>query len=140
MNDYFSKKRWTPRSPEWLEHWEAMASGEMPVPECVRQVVRMVMAEEVEAMLCEKGFVPGAVGERHAAFKAVMEKLRNMPHMEAVRQLDRYFTGLTPEDRAVLVQLQTRPSNSTLADAARVPVDKFLEIKDSLPDKLTATK
>ena len=140
MNDYFSKKRWAPREPEWLEYWEAMASGDMPVPECVRQVVRMVMAEEVEGMLCEKGFVPGAAGERHAAFKAVMEKLRNMPHMEAVRQFDRYFTGLTPEDRAVLVQLQTRPSDSRLAEAARLPVDQFMDIKHSLPDKLTATK
>lgn len=110
------------------------------MPGCVRSVVRQVMADEVEDMLAEKCFVPGAAGERHAAFKAVMEKFRNMPHLEAVRQFDRYFTGLTPEDRAVLAQLQTRPSNSTLADAARVPVDKFLEIKDSLPDKLAANK
>lgn len=140
MNDYFSKKRWTPRAPEWEEHWAAMAAGDMPVPECVRHVVRLVMAEEVEEMLAEKGFVPGATGERHAAFKAVMEKLRNMPHMEAVRQFDRYFTGLTPEDRAVLAQLQTRPSDSRLAEAARLPVDQFMEIKHSLPDKLAATK
>ena len=110
------------------------------MPGCVHSVVRQVMADEVEEMLAEKGFVPGAAGERHAAFKAVMEKLRNMPHMEAVRQLDRYFTGLTPEDRAVLVQLQTRPSDSRLAEAARLPVDQFMEIKHRLPDKLTVTK
>ena len=94
------------------------------------------MADEVEDMMAEKGFVPGAAGERHAAYKAVMEKLRNMPHLEAERHFERYFHDLTPDDRAVLSQLITRPSLQRMADAVRMPVDKFAEIKKSLEFKL----
>ena len=106
------------------------------MPGCVRSVIRQVMADEVEEMLAEKGFVPGAAGERHAAYKATLEKLRNMPHMEAERHFERYFHDLTTDDRAVLSQLITRPSLQRMADAIRMPVSKFADIKQALADKL----
>ena len=136
MNDYYSKPKWQQRDPEWVEHWEAMARGEMPVPDSVRHVVRRVMGEEVEAMLAERGFVPGGDADKHAEYKATMEKLRNMPRMEAERQFDRYFRALTADDRAVLGQLITRPSIQHLADAIRMPASKFAGIKHELADKL----
>jgi Mlc titration factor MtfA (ptsG expression regulator) len=135
MNDYYSKPKWSPRDPEWVEHWEAMARGEMPVPDCVHHVIRSVMGEEVAEMLREKDFVPAKHSERHAAYKATIERLRNMPHMEAERQFDRYFHDLTPDDRSVLSQLITRPSIQRMADAIRMPATKFADIKDELEMK-----
>ena len=123
--------------------WHAMAEGLMPVPDAVRDVVKMVVGQEVEELMADHGYARTDT-EPHTEeqslckrYKAVLEKLRNMPHMEAVRQIDRYFRGLTPEYRGVLVQLLKRPSIARLADAEHMSPDKFAEIKHDLQNFLT---
>jgi hypothetical protein len=118
-----------------------MAEGLMPVPDAVRDVLKMVIGGEVESILADNGFTQATSGDkgesdRHAAFKKIMEKLRNMPHLEAMRKLDRYFIGLTPEDRAVLEQLVKRTSLQSMSDAARIPMERFAEIKHDLQNKI----
>lgn len=118
--------------------WHAMAEGLMPVPDAVRDVVKMVVGQDVDAVMAEHGYEHDErkADDKHAEYKAVMEKLRNMPHMEAMRQLDRYFIGLTPEDRSVISQLLTRPSIHRMAEAARMSADDFADIKKTLQTKL----
>lgn len=128
--------------PEWLEPWHRMANGDMPIPEAVREVVREVVGAEVDGMLAAQGYARhddddhDAADELHERYKAVEEKLRNMPHMEAVRQIDRYFRDLTPEARAVLVQQLTIPSIARRAEATRISPDEYREMKDELPNFL----
>lgn len=131
MKDY-SKPHWT--EAEAFDKFTERMVEEMPVLDFFRNVVARVMEEELPAMLLARG-ITGQPDARHEEFEAVMEKLRNMPHMEAERQFDRYFSDLTPDDRAVLAQLITRPSIQRLADGARMPVDKFRMIKRNLPAK-----
>lgn len=119
--------------------WHAMAEGLMPVPDAVRDVVKMVVGREVDEVMAEHGYAHTDAhdDDRHKRFKTVMEKLRNMPHMEAVRQIDRYFSGLSAEQRAVLIQLLKRPSIARLADAEHMSPDRFADIKRELQNFLT---
>lgn len=119
-----------------------MANGDMPIPEAVREVVREVVGAEVDGMLAAQGYARhdsddhDAADELHERYKAVEEKLRNMPHMEAVRQIDRYFRDLTPEARAVLVQQLSIPSIARRAEATRISPDEYRELKHELPNFL----
>lgn len=128
--------------PEWLEPWHRMATGDMPIPEAVREVVREVVGDEVDGMLAAQGYARHDTDEHddddtlHERYKAVEEKLRNMPHMEAVRQIDRYFRDLTPEARAVLVQQLSIPSIARRAEATHISPDKYREMKHELPNFL----
>lgn len=128
--------------PEWLEPWHRMATGDMPIPEAVREVVREVVGDEVDGMLAAQGYARHDTDEHvdddklHERYKAVEEKLRNMPHMEAVRQIDRYFRDLTPEARAVLVQQLSIPSIARRAEGAHISPDKYREMKHELPNFL----
>lgn len=114
-----------------------MATGDMPIPEAVREVVREVVGDEVDGMLAAQGYARhDADDTQHERYKAVEEKLRNMPHMEAVRQIDRYFRDLTPEARAVLVQQLSIPSIARRAEATHISPDKYREMKHELPSFL----
>lgn len=136
-------KNYTRREPEWLQPWIDMAEGRLAIHAAIRDVISEAVMAEVQAWLEEQGFVPTAEEmqprnkqDRRVEFSMVMEKLRNMPSMEAARKIDKYFRDLTPEDRTVLLQLQKRPSLQLLADEVRMPVEKFATRKMDLPDKL----
>ena len=122
--------------------WHAMAEGLMPIPDAVRNVILTLVTMEVDELMEGHGYMRkdaehDAADTKHERYKAVEEKLRNMPHMEAVRQIDRYFSGLSAEQRAVLIQLLKRPSIARLADAEHMSPDKFAEIKHDLQNFLT---
>ena len=137
-------KNYTRREPEWLQPWLDMAEGRLTIHTAIRDVIREAIMGEVMALLAEHGFVPAEAEaepnrdarDRRVEFSMVMEKLRNMPSMEAARKLDKYFRDLTPEDRTVLLQLQKRPSLQQLADEVRMPVEQFAVRKMNLPEKL----
>lgn len=137
-------KKYTRREPDWLTPWLDMAEGRLTIHAAIRDVIREAIMGEVMELLAEHGFVPAEAEaephrdarDRRAEFSMVMEKLRNMPSMEAARKIDKYFRDLTPEDRTVLLQLQKRPSLQHLAEEVRMPVEQFTTRKMNLPDKL----
>ena len=121
--------------------WHAMAEGLMPIPDAVRNVILTLVTMEVDELMQEHGYMrkdadTDAADTKHERYKAVEEKLRNMPHMEAVRQIDRYFRDLTPEARAVLVQQLSIPSIARRAEAAHMSPDKYRELKHELQNFL----
>lgn len=121
--------------------WHAMAEGLMPIPDAVRNVILTLVTMEVDELMQEHGYMrkdadPDADDTKHERYKAIEEKLRNMPHMEAVRQIDRYFRDLTPEARAVLVQQLSIPSIARRAEATHISPDKYREMKHELPNFL----
>lgn len=121
--------------------WHAMAEGLMPIPDAVRNVILTLVTMEVDELMQEHGYMRkdadhDAADTKHERYKAVEEKLRNMPHMEAVRQIDRYFRDLTPEARAVLVQQLSIPSIARRAEAAHMSPDKYRETKHELQNFL----
>lgn len=132
-------KNYTRREPEWLTPWLDMAEGRLTIHAAIRDVIRSVVGDEVEGMLAAQGYARQDHDDHddadalHERYKAVEEKLRNMPHMEAVRQIDRYFRDLTPEARAVLVQQLTIPSIARRAEAVRISPEHYREMKDALP-------
>ena len=121
--------------------WHAMAEGLMPIPDAVRNVILTLVSMEVDELMQEHGYMrkdadTDAADTKHERYKAIEEKLRNMPHMEAVRQIDRYFRDLTPEARAVLVQQLSIPSIARRAEATHISPDKYREMKHELPNFL----
>lgn len=121
--------------------WHAMAEGLMPIPDAVRNVILTLVTMEVDELMEGHGYMrkdadTDAADTQHERYKAVEEKLRNMPHMEAVRQIDRYFRDLTPEARAVLVQQLSIPSIARRAEAAHMSPDKYRELKHELQNFL----
>lgn len=116
-----------------------MAEGRLTIHAAIRDVIKEVVGDEVEGMLAAQGYARHDTDDHddadalHERYKAVEEQLRNMPHMEAVRQIDRYFRDLTPEARAVLVQQLTIPSIARRAEATHISPDKYRELKDELP-------
>lgn len=135
-------KNYTRREPEWLIPWLDMAEGRLTIHAAIRDVIREVVGDEVDGMLAAQGYARHDTDDHdadatlHERYKEVEEKLRNMPHMEAVRQIDRYFRDLTPEARAVLVQQLSIPSIARRAEATRISPDKYREMKHELPNFL----
>ena len=116
----------------WRDDWEAMARGDMPVPDSIRALIAAIVMEEVGHIYKES-----TVGEEaRDVFHDVMENLRNMPQAEAARKLNHYFTDLTEEERKVALQLATRPSIARLASAIQMDPLRFAAIKMILPKKL----
>lgn len=121
--------------------WHAMAEGLMPIPSAVRNVILTLVTMEVDELMAGRGYMrkdadTDAADTKHERYKAVEEKLRNMPHMEAVRQIDRYFRDLKPEARAVLVQQLSIPSIARRAEATHISPDQYREMKRELPNFL----
>ena len=121
--------------------WHAMAEGLMPIPDAVRNVILTLVTMEVDELMQANGYMRkdadhDDAATKHERYTAVEEKLRNMPHMEAVRQIDRYFRDLTPEARAVLVQQLSIPSIARRAEATHISPDKYREMKHELPNFL----
>ena len=106
-----------------------------------------VCAEKMDEVLASQGYFPagmqggghGAQGydhEKYMRFKEVLEELRDLPTAEAQRRMGVMFAGLDDESKRVLNVLISEPSKKKLAQKANVPLDKFMQIKHELPERL----
>lgn len=90
-------------------------------------------------MLAQYGYSQQGSGydDHHRRYKETLEELRDVPNVtEAVKKAAQHFENLTDEDRKVLQQILNRPSYKKMAQMVNMPVDRFLEVKHSLEQKL----
>lgn len=111
------------------------------------EAVLRVCREKMDSALASQGYFPsgmqgagyGATSEeeeRRRAFKTVMDELRDAPSGEVARRVEARFTGLTPEERKLVIILAGENSHAKLAAKAGISVERMYELKRSLPAKL----
>lgn len=110
-------------------------------PEFAEAVMR-VCRERMDEVLAEQGYFPAGMQgagfdhERHHRFKEVLEELRDLPVAEAQRQMAGRFNALSDEQKRVLSVLASEASKKKLAQKANVPLERFMQLKHELEDKL----
>ena len=127
--------------------WRRSEYGDLLYSEEFADAVMRVCAEKMDEVLASQGYFPagmqggghGAQGydhEKYMRFKEVLEELRDLPTAEAQRRMGVMFAGLDDESKRVLNVLISEPSKKKLAQKANVPLDKFMQIKHELPERL----
>lgn len=121
-----------------LAFFRAVAYGEMPCPEELKQIIIGVVGEQANGMLAEYGYTQqGGMPDSHARYKETLEELRGIPNVtEAVKKASQKFEGLTEEDRKVLQQILNRPSYRKMASMVNMPLERFMSVKHGLEHKL----
>lgn len=132
------------------------AGGGMPMPhawaellwsEEFAEAVLRVCREKMDETLAGQGYYPagmqgagyGAEGYdpvKHRRFKDVLEELRDLPTAEAQRQMAGRFGTLSEEQKRVLSVLMSECSKKKLAQKASMTVERFMQLKHELEDKL----
>lgn len=123
---------------EVISFFRAVAYGEMPCPEEMKQVVLGIVGEQANSMLGQYGYTQqGGMPDSHARYKETLEELRDIPNVtEAVKKASQKFEGLTDEDRKVLQQILNRPSYRKMASIVNMPLDRFMAVKHGLEHKM----
>lgn len=73
---------------------------------------------------------------RRRRFKEALEDLRDLPTAEAQRRMPVMFPNLDEECRRVLSVLVSENSKKKLAQKANVPLERFMQIKHELAEKM----
>lgn len=112
------------------------------------EAVLRVCRDKMDATLATQGYYPagmqgagyGARGDaeyaRHRAFKKVLDELRDAPSGEVARRVEARFTGLTPEERKLVIVEAGESSHAKLAAKAGISVERMFELNRSLEEKL----
>lgn len=120
--------------------FDDMAYGRKEIPESLKAVVMSVFKENTDNIMAQHGYITEEEVSydkaAHRKFKEVIEKLRDMPHTEAVRAIDTHFSNVTPVQRKVLVALIGDRSKKKLAENAGITLDEFMHEKHALEHQI----
>ena len=127
--------------------WRRSEYSDLLYSEEFADAVMRVCAEKMDEVLASQGYFPagmqgagyGAHGydhEKHMRFKEVLEELRDLPTAEAQRRMGVMFPGLDEEGKRVLSVLVSETSKKKLAQKANMTLEKFMQVKHELEEKL----
>lgn len=103
------------------------------------EAVMRVCREKMDGVLAEQGYYQqGSMQDdpRRRRFKEALEDLRDLPTAEAQRRMPVMFPNLDEECRRVLSVLVSENSKKKLAQKANVPLERFMQIKHELAEKM----
>lgn len=116
-----------------LAFFRAVAYGEMPCPEELKQIIIGVVGEQANGMLAEYGYQQQGDPERHRRYKETLEELRDIPNVtEAVKRAEQHFDNLTNDHKKVLHQILNRPSYKRMAKMVNMSPERFMELMSEL--------
>lgn len=133
---------------EMEQYFSDIRDGKAEVPDAMAEAMcvaamqaishYMTKHEAMEQTLAEYGESAGH-SERHKKFKEAVDKMRDANNAQEVQRIiDEHFENLTTEEKNCLHQMAKAFSRKGNADALRVSVDMWEQIKKNAETKLKA--
>lgn len=126
-------------------YFKRLADGPVEaVPAELKVVLLAVVKEYMDAVMARHGYMAegaavaevGYDKERHRAFKAKVEEMRELNSSQVPAFLDAHFEGLSSGERRVLMAKANMPSKRKMAENINMNKEHFMELAHSAEAKM----